>query len=52
MRRGSQVRLVRDGTVIYTGEIATLRRVNDDVVAMAEAAAATRRGELVVAQEE
>ena len=28
------------------------RRVNDDVVAMAEAAAATRRGELVVAQEE
>jgi len=31
IRRGSQVRLVRDGTVIYTGEIATLRRVNDDV---------------------
>ncbi|MTD55364.1 DAK2 domain-containing protein [Amycolatopsis pithecellobii] len=28
------------------------RRVNDDVVAMAEAAAATRRGELVVAEEE
>ncbi|WP_236794141.1 DAK2 domain-containing protein [Amycolatopsis sp. GM8] len=28
------------------------RRVNDDVVAMAEAAAATRRGELVVAGEE
>ncbi|HKS44028.1 MAG TPA: DAK2 domain-containing protein [Amycolatopsis sp.] len=28
------------------------RRANDDVVAMAEAAAATRRGELVVAQEE
>jgi translation initiation factor IF-2 len=31
IRRGSQVRLVRDGTVVYTGEIATLRRVNDDV---------------------
>ncbi|HJQ46389.1 MAG TPA: DAK2 domain-containing protein [Amycolatopsis sp.] len=29
-----------------------LRRANDDVVAMAEAAAATRRGELVVAREE
>jgi dihydroxyacetone kinase-like predicted kinase len=28
------------------------RRTNDDVVAMAEAAAATRRGELVIAQEE
>jgi dihydroxyacetone kinase-like predicted kinase len=28
------------------------RRANDDVVAMAEAAAATRRGELVIAQEE
>jgi uncharacterized protein len=28
------------------------RRANDDVVAMAEAAAATRRGELVVAKEE
>lgn len=28
------------------------RRANDDVVAMAEAAAATRRGELVVAEEE
>jgi dihydroxyacetone kinase-like predicted kinase len=29
-----------------------LRRANDDVVAMAEAAAATRRGELVIAEEE
>ena len=29
--RGSKVRLVRDGTVIYTGEIASLRRFNEDV---------------------
>jgi translation initiation factor IF-2 len=29
--RGSKVRLVRDGTVIYDGEIGSLRRFNDDV---------------------
>ncbi len=29
--RGGKVRLVRDGTVIYTGEIGSLRRFNDDV---------------------
>jgi translation initiation factor IF-2 len=29
--RGSRVRLIRDGTVIYEGEIASLRRFNDDV---------------------
>ncbi len=29
--RGSKVRLVRDGTVIYDGQIASLRRFNDDV---------------------
>jgi translation initiation factor IF-2 len=29
--RGSKVRLVRDGTVIYSGEIASLRRFNEDV---------------------
>src|SRR5215211_7122008 len=29
--RGAKVRLVRDGTVVHTGEIASLRRVNDDV---------------------
>jgi translation initiation factor IF-2 len=29
--RGSKVRLIRDGTVVYTGEIASLRRFNDDV---------------------
>ncbi len=29
--RGSKIRLVRDGTVVHTGEIASLRRVNDDV---------------------
>ena len=29
--RGSKVRLVRDGTVIYTGEIQSLRRFNEDV---------------------
>ena len=29
--RGAKVRLVRDGTIVYAGEIASLRRVNDDV---------------------
>ena len=29
--RGAKCRLVRDGTVVYTGEIASLRRFNDDV---------------------
>ncbi len=29
--RGASVRLVRDGTVVYEGKIATLRRFNDDV---------------------
>src|SRR6202011_2382547 len=29
--RGSKVRLVRDGSVVYDGEIASLRRFNDDV---------------------
>jgi translation initiation factor IF-2 len=28
--RGSKVRLVRDGTVIWDGEIASLRRFNED----------------------
>ncbi len=29
--RGATCRLVRDGTVVYSGEIASLRRFNDDV---------------------
>ena len=29
--RGARVRLVRDGTVIYDGRVASLRRMNDDV---------------------
>jgi len=29
--RGSRCRLVRDGTVVYDGEIASLRRFNEDV---------------------
>ncbi|MBV8956327.1 MAG: translation initiation factor IF-2 [Solirubrobacterales bacterium] len=29
--RGARVRLVRDGTVVYDGEVASLRRFNDDV---------------------
>jgi translation initiation factor IF-2 len=29
--RGAKVRLVRDGTVVYDGEVASLRRFNDDV---------------------
>jgi translation initiation factor IF-2 len=31
VRRGAQARLVRDGTVIYDGRIASLRRFKDDV---------------------
>jgi translation initiation factor IF-2 len=31
IQRGARCRLVRDGTVVYTGEIASLRRFNDDV---------------------
>ncbi len=34
--RGSKVRLVRDGTVVYDGEIASLRRFNDDVREVSE----------------
>jgi translation initiation factor IF-2 len=29
--RGSRVRLIRDGTVVYDGEVASLRRFNEDV---------------------
>jgi translation initiation factor IF-2 len=31
LTRGDKVRLVRDGTVIWDGEISSLRRFNDDV---------------------
>jgi translation initiation factor IF-2 len=31
IRRGGQCRLVRDGTVVYTGRIGSLRRFKDDV---------------------
>jgi len=31
IRRGAKARLVRDGTVVYDGRIATLRRFKDDV---------------------
>jgi translation initiation factor IF-2 len=31
IRRGAAVRLVRDGTVVYTGRIGSLRRFQDDV---------------------
>ncbi len=31
LNRGAKVRLVRDGTVVYDGEIASLKRFNDDV---------------------
>jgi translation initiation factor IF-2 len=31
MRRGAHARLVRDGTVVYTGEIESLRRFQEDV---------------------
>jgi translation initiation factor IF-2 len=30
LTRGDKVRLVRDGTVVYDGEIASLRRFNED----------------------
>jgi translation initiation factor IF-2 len=29
--RGAKARLIRDGAVVYSGEIASLRRVQDDV---------------------
>ncbi|HEX8743696.1 MAG TPA: translation initiation factor IF-2 [Thermoleophilaceae bacterium] len=31
IRRGAQVRLVRDGTVVWTGRVGSLRRFQDDV---------------------
>jgi translation initiation factor IF-2 len=34
--RGSKVRLVRDGTVVYDGEIASLRRFQDDAREVSE----------------
>ncbi|MCP5405289.1 MAG: translation initiation factor IF-2 [Pseudomonadaceae bacterium] len=30
VKRGSKIRLIRDGTVVHTGEVATLRRGKDD----------------------
>jgi translation initiation factor IF-2 len=29
--RGAKTRLVRDGTIVYDGEVASLRRFNEDV---------------------
>ncbi|MDQ6749336.1 MAG: translation initiation factor IF-2 [Actinomycetota bacterium] len=34
--RGAKVRLVRDGTIVYDGEIGSLRRFNDDVREVAQ----------------
>jgi translation initiation factor IF-2 len=34
--RGASVRLLRDGTVVWTGKIASLRRVSDDVREVAQ----------------
>ena len=31
VRRSSRIRLLRDGTVIHTGELASLRRESEDV---------------------
>ena len=31
VKRGNKVRLIRDGIVIYTGELASLKRMKDDV---------------------
>jgi len=36
IRRGSQVRVLRDSVVIFTGEMESLRRVKDDVREVAE----------------
>jgi translation initiation factor IF-2 len=36
IQRGSLARLVRDGTIVYTGRIASLRRFKDDVREVAE----------------
>ncbi len=35
--RGAKVRLVREGTIVYDGEIASLRRFNEDVREVAQA---------------
>ena len=40
--RGAKVRLVRDGTVVYDGEIGSLRRFNDDVREVPRARSADR----------
>jgi translation initiation factor IF-2 len=34
--RGALARLVRDGTIVYTGRVASLRRFKDDVREVAE----------------
>ncbi|NUP11227.1 MAG: translation initiation factor IF-2, partial [Polyangiaceae bacterium] len=36
VKRGTEARLVRDSVVVYTGKIATLRRIKDDVKEVAE----------------
>jgi len=36
VKRGADARLVRDGVVVYTGKIGTLRRIKDDVREVAE----------------
>ena len=36
VKRGSDCRLVRDGTVVYTGKISSLRRIKEDVKEVSE----------------
>jgi len=36
MRRDAQIRLVRDGTVVYDGKVASLRRIKEDVERVAD----------------
>jgi translation initiation factor IF-2 len=31
IKRGSKIRLIRDGIVVYTGELGSLKRFKDDV---------------------
>jgi translation initiation factor IF-2 len=36
IKRGNRIRLIRDGIVIYTGELGSLKRFKDDVKEVAQ----------------
>ena len=39
--RSSKVRVIRDGIVIFTGELGSLKRFKDDIIAVISASAST-----------